>query len=97
MYGEEHYECAHSRNNPPTSRVLSQLSHGLYTSRKDLVLESRTLRVRRRLLSPPSNLDVLPQGPSCEIVQRDHQYRLRGGSFLFASLSTIASDTNIIN
>src|SRR5258707_1099015 len=35
MYGEEHYECAHARNNPPTSRVLSQLNHSLYTSRKE--------------------------------------------------------------
>jgi len=36
MYGEEHYECAHARNNPPPSGVISQFSHGSYTSRKEL-------------------------------------------------------------
>src|SRR6266478_2025524 len=42
MYGEEHYECAHARNNPPPSKVLSQLSHGLFTSRKELCRRSIT-------------------------------------------------------
>src|ERR1700682_2970775 len=46
MYGEERYKCGHSRNNPPTSRVLSQLSHGLYTSRKEL---KRAFSTRREM------------------------------------------------
>src|SRR5712664_4482017 len=64
MYGEEHYECAHARNNPPTSRVLSQLSHGLYTSRKEL---KRAFSTRREMFGSERNdheFDrFLPLGP----------------------------------
>src|SRR3979490_1291544 len=98
MYGEEHYECAHARNNPPTPKVLSQLSHGLYASRKDFVRESRALRVSAK----SAFTAVESRRLTTRAVLRDSSTRLptivsEAVPSCSPSLSTIASDSNIIN
>src|SRR5258706_15964939 len=79
MYGEEHYECAHARNNPPTSRVLSQLSHGLYTSRKEL---KRAFSTRREMFGSERN-DHESDRFSPLVVSHDRLEESQGRSFGF--------------